>query len=104
MTPAYLRQASAQRRQASAHRLQDSMSCDSHSFAHQSQISAHSLQICCANGLLREIASAANRQIAAQSIQQAGQSLGLALPTISAQQLPHSVAQSLQAAMQSLAF
>ncbi len=66
-------------------------------------MSAHSLQVCLANGLLRAIASAHNRQIAAHSMQQAGHSFMLSLPTMWAKQLPHSVAQSLQAAMQSLA-
>jgi hypothetical protein len=91
--PAILRQASAQRRQASAQRLQWSMSCASHCFAHQSQMSAHSLQICLMNGLLRAIASAHKRHIAAHSMQQAGQAFLLSLPTICAKQLPHSVAQ-----------
>ncbi|MEJ7747251.1 MAG: hypothetical protein WKF61_11020 [Luteimonas sp.] len=50
---------------------------------------------------MRAIASAQRRQIAAHSIQQAGQSLMLSLPTMWLKQLPHSVAQSLQAAMQS---
>ncbi len=68
------RQASAQRRQEAAQRLQWSMSCASHCFSHQSQMSAHSLHICLANGLLRAIASAHNRQIAEHSMQQAGQS------------------------------
>ena len=67
-------------------------------------MSAHSLQSCLANGLLRAIASAQSRQIAAHSIQHAGQALLLALPAIRAKQWPHSVAQSLHAAMQSLAF
>ena len=66
-------------------------------------MSAQSLHICLANGLLRAIASAHKRQIAAHSIQQAGQSFLLAFPLMCAKQLPHSVAQSLQAAMQSLA-
>jgi hypothetical protein len=35
-------------------------------------------------------------------MQQAGQAFLLSLPTMPAKQLPHSVAQSLQAAMQSL--
>jgi hypothetical protein len=61
------------------------------------------LQICLANGLLRAIASAHKRQIAAHSMQQAGQAFLLTLPLMCAKQLPHSVAQSLQAAMQSLA-
>jgi len=65
-------------------------------------MSAHNLPTCWANGLLRAIASLHNRQIAAHSIQQAGQLLSLSLPTMCAKQLPHSVAQSWQAAMQSL--
>jgi hypothetical protein len=40
------------------------------------------------NGLLRAIASAHNRQIAAHSTQQAGQLFLLSLPTIPAKQLP----------------
>jgi len=79
------------------------MSCAPHCFEHQSQMSAHSWQICFANGLLRVIESAQSLQIAAHSMQHAGQLFLLSLPTICAKQLPHSVAQSLQAAMQSLA-
>jgi hypothetical protein len=37
-------------------------------------------------------------------MQQAGHAFALSLPTMCAKQLPHSVAQSLQAAMQSFAF
>jgi hypothetical protein len=66
--------------------LQCSMPFASHSFAHQSQMSAHSLHSCLANGLWRAIASQHSRQIAAHSMQQAGQALLLALPDICAKQ------------------
>jgi hypothetical protein len=67
-------------------------------------MSAHSLQICLANGLLRAMASAHKRQIAAHSIQHDGQAMMLSLPTMCEKQLPHSVAQRLQVSMQSLLF
>jgi len=54
------------------------------------------------NGLLRAIASALNRHNATHSMQHAGQSLALSWPTMWEKQLLHSVAQSLQAAMQAL--
>jgi len=98
---AMARQAVAQRRHASAHFWQCSMSWAAHCSAHQSQIFAQSAQMSFANGLLRAIASAQSRQIAAQSMQQAGQSFGLSFPTMWLKQLPHSVAQSLHAAMHS---
>jgi hypothetical protein len=98
-----LRHASAQRRQASAQLLQCAISCAPHSFAHQSQMSAHSLQSCLANGLWRAIASQQSRQIAAHSTQHEGQAFVLAMPDMCAKQWPHSVAQLLHAAMQSLA-
>jgi hypothetical protein len=79
------------------------MSCAPHCAAHQSQTSAHSLQTCFAKGLLRAIASAHNRQIAAHSMQQAGQAFLLSTPTMCEKQVPHAVAHSLQAVMQSLA-
>jgi len=66
-------------------------------------MSAHSPQVCLANGLFRAIASTHNRQIAAHSMQQAGQLFLLSLPTMCEKQLPHSITQSFQAAMQSLA-
>jgi hypothetical protein len=101
---AIFRHVSAQRRQASAHALQSAMSWAPHSLAHQSQISAQRRQSCFANGLCRAIASAQSRQIAAHSTQQAGHALELVLPLMCAKQCPHSVAQSLQAAMQSFDF
>jgi len=67
-------------------------------------MSAHSVQSCLANGLLRAVASAHKRQIAAHSIQQAGQALTLSFPTMCEKQLPHAVAQTLQASMQFWAF
>jgi hypothetical protein len=84
--PAIFRHASAHLWQASAHCLQGPMSCAPHSFAHQSQISAHSLHSCFANGLWRAIASAHNRQMAAHSMQQAGQAFFDSLPTMCAKQ------------------
>ena len=77
------------------------MSCASHCSAHQEQTFAHSALSSLAKGLLRANASAHRRQSAAHSMQQAGQSFGLSLPTMWLKQLPHSVAQSLHAAMQS---
>jgi hypothetical protein len=50
------------------------------------------------------MASAQSRQIAAHSMQQAGQALELVFPDMWAKQWPHSVAQSLHAAMQSVDF
>jgi hypothetical protein len=66
-------------------------------------MSAQRLQICLANGLLRAIASAQKRQIAAHSTQHAGHALALAMPTMCEKQLPHSVAQTLQLSMQAWA-
>jgi hypothetical protein len=63
-------------------------------------MSAHSLQICAANGLFRAMASAHKRHIAAHSMQHDGHALVLSLPTMCEKQLPHSVAQRLQASMQ----
>jgi hypothetical protein len=80
------------------------MSCAPQFFAHQSQASAHRAPICFTNGLWRAIASAQSLQSAEHSMQQLGQALSLALPVMCAKQWPQSVAQSLQAAMQSLAF
>lgn len=77
------------------------MSCAAHCSAHHSQIFAHRAHNSLWKGLFRAIASAHRRQIAAHSMQQAGQSFVLPLPTMWLKQLPHSVAQSLQAAMQS---
>jgi hypothetical protein len=67
-------------------------------------MSAHNLQSCFANGLLRAIASAHKRQIAAHSIQHAGQALALSMPIMCEKQLPHSVAQTLHLSMQAWAF
>jgi len=78
------------------------MSCASHCSAHQSQIFAHSAQISFWNGLLRAMASAHIRHMAAHSMQQAGQSFELSLPTMCVKQLPHSVAHSSHAVMQAL--
>lgn len=97
-----VRQASAQRRHASAHCLQCSMSCAAHCLAHQSQTFAHSAQITSWNGLLRAMASAHSLHSTAHSMQQAGQSFGLSLPTICEKQLPHAVAQVSQAVMHAL--
>jgi len=47
-------------------------------------MSAHSLHICFAKGLLRAIASAHSRQIAEHSMQHAGQSFLLSVPTMCA--------------------
>lgn len=80
------------------------MSCAPHTLAHQSQISAQSLHNWLANGLLRAMASAHRRQIATHSMQQAGHSFWLSLQTMCEKQTPQSVAQALQAAMQSRAF
>jgi hypothetical protein len=67
-------------------------------------MSAHSAQSCFENGLLRAIASTHKRQMAAHSMQQAGQALMLSLPTMCEKQLPHAVAQRLQLSMQFFAF
>jgi hypothetical protein len=67
-------------------------------------MSAHSAQSCFENGLLRAIASAHKRQIAAHSMQHDGQALMLALPTMCEKQLPQAVMQRLQLSMQVLAF
>jgi hypothetical protein len=67
-------------------------------------MSAHNLQSCLANGLLRAVASAHKRQIAAHSTQHAGQALTLSLPTMCEKQMPHAVAQTLQVSMQFWAF
>ena len=100
--PPIVRQASAQRRHASAHCLQCAMSCAAHCSAHQSQTFAHSAQMSFWNGLLRAMASAHSRHRAAHSMQQAGQSFELSLPTICEKQLPHSVAQVSHAVMHAL--
>jgi hypothetical protein len=94
------RHACAHRRQASAHWRQCSISCAAHCSAHQSQTLAHKAQVSLRKGLLRATASAHKRHSAEHSIQQAGQSFGLSLPIMCVKQLPHSVAQSLQAPMQ----
>jgi hypothetical protein len=62
------------------------------------------VQISLEKGLFRAVASAHKRQIAAHSMQQAGQALTLSLPTMCEKQLPHAVAQTLQASMQFWAF
>jgi hypothetical protein len=77
------------------------MSCAPHCSAHHAQTFAHNAHNSLWNGLLRAMASAQSRQIAAHSMQHAGQAFMLSLPTMWVKQLPHSVAQSLHAAMQS---
>jgi hypothetical protein len=99
--PATFVQASAHRRHASAHAWQWSMSWAPHCSAHQAQTFAHSSHVSFAKGLLRANASAHSRHSAAHSMQQAGQAFLLVLPTMWVKQLPHAVAQSLHAAMQS---
>jgi len=56
-----------------------------------------------ANGLLRATASAHNPQVAAHSMQHAGQEFLLSLPAMCVKQLPQAVEQALQAAMHSRA-